>query len=285
MGFPLKATASLVLAFVVQGVGAQDIEYVDVEAERKAQQAARGYSNSTGDSRFSLGRAQPQQQAQTAAGTGGVSSAGTANASLFNQLQQLRQEVMRLNGKVEELSYEVRRLKRENLDRYKDLDSRLSGGGSTAVATQPKSTASTGTPDNPAVNGRPASAGEEQAYRSAYGLVKEQQFKASIDAFKALLRQYPDGRYAPNAHYWLGELYLVISPPDLESSRRAFTLLLDEYPSHAKVPDALFKLGKVYYLKGNPERGKTMMNRLLRDYGSSNSSAVKLAREFLKDNS
>ena len=35
--------------------------------------------------------------------------------------------------------------------------------------------------------------------------------------FKDFLQRYPDGKYAANAHYWLGELYLVMEPPDLEA--------------------------------------------------------------------
>ena len=43
------------------------------------------------------------------------------------------------------------------------------------------------------------------------------QFEKAITSFNQFLQQYPDGQYAANAHYWLGELYLVLDPPDLES--------------------------------------------------------------------
>jgi TolA-binding protein len=102
------------------------------------------------------------------------------------------------------------------------------------------------------------------------------------------LQNYPDGKYAANAHYWLGELYLVLNPQDLEASRQSFMLLLSQYPDNPKVPAALFKLGKVQYLKGNPERGREYLDRLIKEFGSSSNpaakSAVKLAQDFIAQN-
>ena len=58
--------------------------------------------------------------------------------------------------------------------------------------------------------------------------MRGQQFNDAITAFQTFLRDYPDGRYAANAHYWLGELFLAVQPQDLEASRQSFTLLLDQ---------------------------------------------------------
>ncbi len=101
-----------------------------------------------------------------------------------------------------------------------------------------------------------------------------------MTAFQQFQRNYPAGMYAPNAYYWLGELYLVVQPPDLESSRQAFTMLLSQYPDNSKAPDALYKLGKVQCMKGNREKAKEYLDQVISRYGSTNSSAVKLAREF-----
>mgnify|MGYP000458772181 CR=1 FL=1 len=94
----------------------------------------------------------------------------------------------------------------------------------------------------PATSGAAEQPGEAEAYRAAYALVRGQQWDAAISAFNQFLQDYPAGRYAPNAHYWLGELYLVTTPPQLESARQSFMLLLTQYPDNNKVPDALYKL-------------------------------------------
>jgi tol-pal system protein YbgF len=142
----------------------------------------------------------------------------------------------------------------------------------------------TGTAGNSSLGNAAELPGEPDAYQAAYGLVRSQQFDQAVDAFNQFLRNFPDGKYAPNAHYWLGELYLVVDPPDLESSRQAFSLLLSQYPDNPKAADAMFKLGKVQFLKGNREKAREYLDRVIRDYGDTNSSAVKLSRAFIEEN-
>jgi hypothetical protein len=40
----------------------------------------------------------------------------------------------------------------------------------------------------------------------------------------------------------------------------------------------------VHYMKGNRDKGKEYFDQVIREYGSSNSSAAKLAKEFLAEN-
>lgn len=227
--------------------------------------------------------------AASGAVTAPAASGGQNLGNLFLQVQQLQQEVMRLNGQVEEQANELRKLKDQSLERYVDLDKRLSAvmaGGAAATATT--ATAATASAPPPAagisLGGGTELPGESEAYKAAYGLVRSQQFEAAVDAFRQFLRNYPDGKYAANAHYWLGELYLVAQPRDLEASRQAFSLLLSQYPDNAKAPDAMYKLGKVHFEKGNREKSREYMEQVVSDYGNTNSSAVKLARDFLAEN-
>lgn len=284
----------LALALLAGNSQAQD--YVDLEAERAAAQpgsavATDPYSTSPAKAypATSYGVnsapapeatvAQPRVQTQT----GG----GQDLSNLFNQIQQLQQEVMMLNGRVEEQAHELRSLKEQSLERYVDLDRRLAGGASAA----PTSNGGIGGDTGPAVavpvtgiSNVVEQAGEGEAYRSAYALVRSQQFDPATTAFKAFLQNYPAGKYAPNAHYWLGELYLVVQPADLESSRQAFMLLLSQYPDNSKAPDAMYKLGKVYFQKGNREKAREYLERVISQYGNTNSSAVKLSRDFIAQN-
>ncbi len=109
-------------------------------------------------------------------------------------------------------------------------------------------------------------------------------FDQAIPAFQQFLQRYPDGEYAANAHYWLGELYLVKEPPDLEASRQSFALLLSQYPDNSKAPDALYKLGKVQFLKGNREKAREYLDQVIKLYGGTNNASVKLARDFIAQN-
>jgi tol-pal system protein YbgF len=291
--------------------GAQD--YVDVEAERTGRTAASQpqdpatasdpYARPPASAPYGVQPAQTYPATSYGLGNApaGVAVAPPAGAvsapaavggqnvgNLFLQLQQLQQEVMRLNGLVEEQANELRKLKDQSLERYVDLDKRLSAmtaGGAAATAAVAGSATSTPPPAaGISLGGGAEIPGEAEAYQAAYGLVRSQQFDAAVDAFRQFLRNYPDGKYAANAHYWLGELYLVVQPRDLEASRQAFSLLLSQYPDNAKAPDAMYKLGKVHFEKGNRDKAREYMDRVVTDYGNTSSSAVKLARDFLAEN-
>ena len=190
-------------------------------------------------------------------------SSGTSAGELFYQLQLLQQEVMELRGRVEEQGYQIRQLKEQNLERYMDLDRRLNEGGGAA----PGPSTETGTANSPTQE----LAGEADAYRAAYSLVRSQQFADAVNAFQQFLVDFPRGRYAPNAHYWLGELYLVVVPPDDESARREFSLLLEDYPDNSKIPDALYKLGKIYFDRGDAARAREFFDRVINEFSDSSS--------------
>lgn len=71
--------------------------------------------------------AMPFTPGQTSTGEqpGGASS-NDALVMLLDQFREMRSELETIRGLVEEQAYEIRNLQRESLDRYTDLDSRLS---------------------------------------------------------------------------------------------------------------------------------------------------------------
>ena len=281
-------------------------QYVDLEAERAAAAAsgrAPASEKSTAATPVDPYGARP---AQTYPATSyGVNTAPTATAALpaasanagqpatraggsevgnlVLQVQQLQQEVMRLNGKVEEQSHELATLKEQSLQRYIDLDKRLAGGTKPVADDRVVVTPPAAPSAAPSAGSKPQ-VGEAEAYRASYALVQGRQFEQAIPAFKQFLQRYPDGQYSANAHYWLGELYLVLDPPDLESARQSFVLLLSEYPDNPKAPDALYKLGKVQFLKGNREKAREYLDQVITLYGGSNTAAVTLASDFIDQN-
>ena len=230
---------------------------------------------------------------------------GSMQEEIYQQLQQLRQEMMALRGTVEEQGHQIRQLKQQSLDRYIDLDRRLSGGAAAPLdaagddgldgAAAPLSGNAASLDGNATLSadglGASASvdagmmAGDPSAdYSAAYALVKARDYKGAIDAFLAYVKRYPDERYTPNAWYWLGELYIAASPQNLPAATEAFQQLLSRYPDNGKVPAAMYKLGTVYFLAGDKQKSKDMLTHVLDRYGNTGNSAVKKSREFLRDN-
>ncbi len=228
--------------------------------------------------------------------------AQSGDADLFNQVLQLQDEVMKLNGIVEEQAEQIRQLKQQRLDDYVSLDKRLTAlGGGAAPPAAPAQAQDVGgnanglTPDEQAPTARPIRAdvmpqapvatapmaGEQPAYQAAFDLLKTKQYPEAEAAFKAFLDQYPAGSLAGNAHFWLGEFYAVVNG-DNGSAKPHYEALVYQYPSSTKMPDALFKLGRIYVQEGDAQRGRELLQRVQDEYPKSDSAAK--ARDYLQQN-
>lgn len=210
-----------------------------------------------------------------------ASPASQNQAELHYQLQLLQEEVLQLRGQVEEQAHELKKLKQQRLDDYLDLDRRISELSRNGAGTGALSSATPGgisaDSDVPA-DGTPAPEDELQSYRTAMEYIfteEKRSYSKATEALSQHLAQYPRGRYAANAQYWLGEIYLKEN--DLEKARQWFAQLLQDFPTHSKAPDAKFKLGKVYDMLGDKAQAK----RLLEEVAQSGSNAAKLAQEYL----
>lgn len=207
-----------------------------------------------------------------------ANDAAWANAAkqLFVDLQGLRDEVIRLNGMVEEQQYEIDRLKQQQLDNYVDLDKRVAalsqGGVAPAAAEAADAEGGVATPD----------IDDKTAYKAAYALVQERQFDEAKLAFQAFIKAYPNSSLIANAWFWLGGLH-DLSKTYVEAEQ-AYNTVLNDYPQHRKAPDAMYKLGDIYYKQDKKDMAKAQMQKLIATYdgNASYDKVVRMARDFLR---
>ncbi|MCW2291543.1 tol-pal system protein YbgF [Pseudomonas sp. BIGb0408] len=220
---------------------------------------------------------------------GGVETPSSAQGMLFNQLQQMQQEIAQLRGMLEEQQNDIQRMKQEGLERYQDLDKRLSSGaaaGAAATQNSPATGASNGAGGASAgdagqaqASGEPADPAKEKLfYDAAFDLIKAKDFDKASQAFAAFLRRYPNSQYAGNAQYWLGEVNLAKG--DLQGAGQAFAKVSQAYPQHSKVPDSLFKLADVEIRMGNNDKAKGILQQVIAQYPGT--SAAQLAQRDLQ---
>ena len=195
------------------------------------------------------------------------------------QLQLLQQEVMELRGVVEELQHEVDRMKAVQDDRYLELDARLqqvmqeqAGDGEPALDASAAGAAT------PVESGQ---LGEKSLYDMTQQLIRNRQYDLAIEQLESLIGRFPDGRYAPNAYYWLGQVYAAKPEPDFEKARQALAQVIGYFPEHPKVPDATFALGKVYHILGDCQRAQDLLQQVISQYEGK--SAAKLAENYLRE--
>ncbi|KLJ00181.1 tol-pal system protein YbgF [Luteimonas sp. FCS-9] len=211
----------------------------------------------------------------------------SANMDLLNQVNQLRQELVALRSQVEELQQQNEQLKNSSRSQYLDIDGRLNrlegtGGGAGgmelpelgpgAVGTAPApAQGGTGTPPSAAPSApAQAPADERGAYEQAFAALRNGDYAESATLFQAFLSQYPQGSYAPNALYWLGESYYVTQNYALAEEQ--FRALLQRYPTSDKAPGALLKVGLSQYGLKNLEAAEATLAEVGKQYPGSDAA-------------
>ena len=197
---------------------------------------------------------------------------------LLNQVTQLKGEVQALRAQIEELQHQQQQAQDSGRSQYLDLDSRLNrleGGTAPATGPQPTFPAPAAAPAAgntaeaaPAVYGDAgtlaAGAGERAAYDTAFAALRAGQYDQSAQLFQAFLQRYPNGTWAPNALYWLGESYYVTQ--NYQLAQQQFQALLDRYPTHDKAPGALLKVGLSQYGLKQVDAAEATLSQVVERY-------------------
>jgi len=200
-------------------------------------------------------------------------------------LIRLRDEVRDLRGLVEKLRYDSDQRERANKDYYQDLSSRLqrfegtappvvTGAPGTFPGATPGTISSVPSTQRPAV----ASPEEEAAYLATFDLLKNGKYDDAIRGFRSMLEQWPQGRYADNAWYWMGEANYV--KRDYTAAFSSFQSLVDRFPTSPKLADGLYKVGLCQIELKRTSEAKATLQRVTREFPTSN--AANLSRQKLE---
>ncbi|WP_454829411.1 tol-pal system protein YbgF [Pseudoxanthomonas wuyuanensis] len=210
------------------------------------------------------------------------------NMDLLNRVTQQENELRQLRQQVELLQNELEQVKQRNRDQYLDLDGRLNrleggvpgavppvavppGGTAAAPAAAAATTAAATVESAPSVHGdvgAMAQAGDERtAYNVAFDRLKAGDYVDSAQLFTSFLELYPNGVYAPNALYWLGESYYVTQ--NYEMAAQQFRALLERYPTHDKAAGSLLKLGLSEYGMGRVDEAERTLGNVVSQYPGS----------------
>ena len=208
------------------------------------------------------------------------------NSSATDQeLSRLRDDLRDLRGTVEKLRYDSDQRDRTTKDLYQDINSRLQrleGTAPPAVSNAPGvipgatpgTIATAPTPQRPTV----ASPEEESAYLSTFDLLKNGKYDDAIRGFKSMQQQWPQGRYADNSWYWMGEAYYV--KRDYNGALSSFQALVDRFPTSPKLADGLVKVGLCQIELKRTSEAKATLQRVTREFPTSN--AANIARQRLE---
>ena len=221
----------------------------------------------------------------------GAAPSNHAIYEVLGRLEQLQLELQQLRGMVEEQSQTIIDLKKRQGNIYSDLDLRLQelagvdvsarkrlpeiarqapemADNVTMVEAENKQKPAQNTEatiETPAAKDEAGSLesvtdNENELYQSAYETLRNGHNARAISAFKSLLAKFPEGEYADNAQYWLGEAYKVNK--EIDSAKAAFTKVITQYPDSPKVPDAILKLAYIELEQNNMAKARDYLTQI-----------------------
>jgi len=204
-----------------------------------------------------------------------VQARSEAQLRMAQQLQLLLDEVSELRGVTETHTYQLDEILQRQRDIYQEIDRRVSAVQTTPSANIPTIPVNTSAPAaGAAVYSSDVS--ENEAYDKAVNMVlKDRRYDAAIPEFENFIKSYPDSGYAPNAHYWLGQL--LFNNNELAKAKTHFERVVSNFPDSGKVADALLKLGQVAERENDKNTALRYYRQLLEK--QPNATSAKLAQD------
>lgn len=213
--------------------------------------------------------------------------------NFLSKIDELQQRLQKLNGQVEDQAHQIEKLNSQLRSFYKSNQAvaatvNTSNDGSKAhpvpvitgaiVEAVPGATIEKN--DNIELGEDKTFLKEQQMYQTAIDLLPSKKYEASGNKLRNYLRLYPQGVYAANAHYWLGEINFL--QKNYDAAEEEFKTVIDKYSKAKRVPDAMLKLALVHQNQGRDNRAKQELQAVVKNYPGS--AAAQLAKSQLEGN-
>ncbi|MEW5912985.1 MAG: tol-pal system protein YbgF [Thermodesulfobacteriota bacterium] len=204
-------------------------------------------------------------------------------AELTADLAALRQDVMRLSGRIDEANHRLgqapnasaiqaatKDLSTKNEKTWSEVNQRLARlEAYLGLQGKAKGTPAAGAAATPAK--------AQDNYELAQRLLKQKSYEAARDRFSDFLSQNPKSPRAASAQYNIGESYYAQSK--YEEAILAYNQVVKRYPKSTLVPSALLKQGLAFRALGDKRTAKIVLNKLVKSYPKS--SQAQTAKKVL----
>lgn len=202
------------------------------------------------------------------------------------RVESLQNELQRLVGEIEVQKHTLGEIKKRQRDLYLDIDRRIlqieRRSGSAPLSSNnrdPEPQASSPVRTTPVVRANPAEIkvqhvarpkavkkkeGEQVAYQKAFDLLRALRYEKATLAFRQFLNDFPDGRYAHIAQYWLAET--SYHTRKFSVAVEDYQTLINQYPKSPKRADALLKIGYSQFELKLFAQAKNVLNKLIKSY-------------------
>lgn len=217
------------------------------------------------------------------------------------QINSMESEISEIRGRIEEQNFQIEKILQRQRELLLAFDiqsqqlqdvSELSAANSTNSSLTTKSPSQSNsqkttntTSGNTAVIQPSASLDASVAtqsdndavdYKAAVDLIlKQRDTAAAIPALEKFVDDYPQSRFKPNAHYWLGQIFYNVQ--NWQAAKKHFGTLYTQYPTSNKVADATLKLGIIAKSLSDNKNAREYFEKVIANHADTTSA--KLAQE------
>jgi tol-pal system protein YbgF len=274
----MKSTVFLLLALTPLAAFGQKKEIVELQRDVALLQDQLRTLQRTQDDKLGQLTAMIQQavDASTKANTAIAMLQGSLTDRIGEQAKSLVGPVAGVGTKIDQMADEFRSVRESVADlssRMGKLDAKLSDIN-TAISTlrnppaaPPPSVGMPGGTGAPPAGGAvtpPAGVSAEATYQNAYRDMQGGQMDLALQEFSDYLKYFGNTDYAPNAQFYIGDLYL--RKGDTESAIKAFDAVLERYSENNKTPDARYMKGRALVQAGKPTAAAQEFREIIKRY-------------------
>ncbi len=181
--------------------------------------------------------------------------------------QTLTQKINKLNGDIEQQSFNLEQIKKRQTELYQDLDSRLVKIEN-AIKEEKKIAAEKEEQEN-------------QLFQDGLSKFKENKLKEASWAFSSFVQKYPNSNKLPNALFWLGNSFYALG--NCEKALNPYDRVIKQYPSFDKASDTMLIMSNCYQELNKEKQSKETLENIIREYP--NTEAAKEAKSRLSKQS
>lgn len=173
--------------------------------------------------------------------------------NLASEIDRLRTDIAGVRGQIELLSNDIANAQRRQRDLYADLDQRLRGLETKAVAAA-------------AAEARRAelAQNEQLAFEAALAQFKAGDYNAAIQSLSAFMQRYPESTFLPQAYFWLGSSHFARQ--DCALAIPAYQTVTTRFANSPRAADAMLNIASCQLDQMDKGAARETLERLLAKY-------------------
>jgi tol-pal system protein YbgF len=119
---------------------------------------------------------------------------------------------------------------------------------------------------------------ELELYETSMSFFREGNFEQAMDGFRDFLKKYPKSDRADNAQFWIGECYMSLR--QYEQAILAYQEVIKKFPKGNKVPNAMLRQAVAFLEIKDKTSSRLLLKKIIKQFPKS--SEAKIAQKKLE---